>query len=34
MMGLLHTEMAFLNVIGDWLENSRLTTMIQNTGEA
>lgn len=34
MMGLLHTEMAFLNVIGDWLENSGLTTMIQNTGVA
>lgn len=32
LMGPIHTKMAFLNVIGYWLENSGWTTLIQNAG--
>ena len=34
MMGPLHTEIAFLSVVEDWLENSGGTTLIKNAGVA
>ena len=32
MMGALYTEIDFLSVTGDWLDNSGLTTLIKNAG--